>query len=66
MKVHYDQAADALYLRLTDVPIVESDEVRPGVVLDYDAQNHIVSIEIRSLSKQLPDADFRRLQLEVA
>lgn len=66
MKVHYDKAADALYIRLSDAAVVDSEQVRPGVVLDFDAQNRVVSVEILSLSKQLPDADVGRLQLEVA
>ena len=36
MKLHVDKAADALYLRLDDSPISESEEVAPGVVLDYN------------------------------
>lgn len=36
MKLHVDKKADALYLRLDDSAIVESEEVFPGVVLDYN------------------------------
>ena len=51
MKLHIDQEADALYLRLDDSAIVESEEVAPGVVLDYNEANQIVGIEmhLRSL-----------------
>ena len=42
MKIHYDPAADALYLRLDESRIVESEEVRPGVVLDYDKDDQVV------------------------
>lgn len=66
MKVYYDKTADALYVRLTDSPIKESEEVRPGIVLDFDANDRVVSLEVRSVSKQLPDADVGRMQLEVA
>ena len=66
MKVYYDKATDSLYVRLTDSPIKESEEVRPGIVLDFDAQDRVVSLEVRSVSKQLPDADVGKLQLEVA
>lgn len=66
MKLHYDPATDALRLRLADAPVVESEEVRPGVVLDFDAQNRVVSIEVLHLSKQLPDADVKKMQMEVA
>jgi len=66
VKLHYDPTTDALYLRLADAPVVESEEVRPGIVLDFDAQNRVVSVEVLHVSKNLPDADLKRLQLEVA
>ena len=46
MKIHFDEAADALYIRLDDSKIVESEEVRPGIVLDFNDQNQVVAIEI--------------------
>ena len=46
MKLNVDKEADALYLRLDDSPIVESEEVSPGVVLDYNASNEVVGVEI--------------------
>jgi len=66
VKLHYDPATDALYLHLSDAPVVDSEEVRPGVILDFDAANRVVSIEMLRVSKLLPDADLKRLQLEVA
>jgi uncharacterized protein YuzE len=36
MRLHVDKAADALYLRLDDSKIIESEEVAPGVILDYN------------------------------
>mgnify|MGYP001598577667 CR=1 FL=1 len=49
MKIHYDPKADALYLRLDESRIVESEEVRPGVVLDYDKDDQVVGIEMLGL-----------------
>ena len=37
MKIHLDEHADALYLRLDDSPILDSEEVSPGIVLDFNA-----------------------------
>ena len=42
MKLKVDKGADALYLRLDDSPVVESEEVSPGVVLDYNESNEVV------------------------
>ena len=52
MKLNVDKEADALYLRLDDSPIVESEEVSPGIVLDYNESNEVVGVEILYLSNR--------------
>lgn len=54
MKVKYDKESDILYIRLTEDPIKESDEEKPGIILDYAEDGSIVSIEILDASKKLP------------
>lgn len=66
MKIRVDEDADALYLRLDDSAIVESKEVAPGVVLDYDAHNQVVGIELLHLSKRTPKLDLRELLIQTA
>jgi len=66
VKLAYDASTDALYLTLSDAPPVESDEVRPGLVIDYDDQGRAVGVEILHVRKQFPDADLTRLQLDLA
>ena len=51
MKLNYDDQADALYLRLDDSKILESEEVAPGIVLDFNEKNQVVGVEMPSLSK---------------
>ncbi len=53
MKTSYDPEADALYVRFADADVIESEEVRPGFVLDYDAQGRIVAVEILDVSEHL-------------
>lgn len=53
MKVDYDVQSDALYLRFADGKIEESEEVSPGVVLDFDAAGRIVGFEVLSASVKL-------------
>jgi uncharacterized protein YuzE len=53
MKTHYDSDADALYVRFADAKVVESEEVRAGVVLDFDAEGRIVAVEILDASQHL-------------
>ena len=64
MKLNVDKEADALYLRLDDSPIVESEEVSPGVVLDYNESNEVVGVEMLHLSKRSPNLNLSALQFE--
>jgi uncharacterized protein YuzE len=66
MKVNFDREADALYVRFSEAAIAETSEVRPGVMLDYDAQGKLVAIEILSTGQTLAGADLHKLALEVA
>lgn len=55
MKVKYDKEVDVLYIRFSDKPVKESDEDKPGVVLDYASDGSVVSIEILDASKKFPN-----------
>jgi uncharacterized protein YuzE len=66
MRVRTDEAADALYIRLEESAIVESEEVRPGVILDFDEGGRVVGIEILNVRERLPGADLKRVEVEVA
>ncbi len=52
MRLHVDKEADALYLRLDDSKILDSQEVSPGVILDFNEQNEVVGVEMLQLSKR--------------
>ena len=64
MKLRVDRAADALYLRLDESAIVESEEVQPGVILDFNADEQVVGIEILQLSTRVPEASLETVDLE--
>ena len=66
MKVHFDEKADAVYLRLEDSPIVDSEEVHPGIVLDFNGANQVVGIEILRASNHVPVANLKQIQFGVA
>jgi uncharacterized protein YuzE len=64
--MHYDEKVDALYLSLDDSEIVESEEVKPGIVLDFNADNQVVGIEVLDLRKRVPSANLKEVQFDVA
>jgi uncharacterized protein YuzE len=59
MKLKVDEKADALYLRLDESKIIESEEVSPGVVLDFNELNQVVGVEILNLSKRTPKLNLQ-------
>lgn len=52
MKAIYDPETDTLHVHFSNAAVEESDEEKPGVILDYDKDGHIVGIEILDASKR--------------
>lgn len=53
MKVIYDRETDTLTVIFSEAPIVEGDEDKPGVILDYDNASNLVSLEILDASQRV-------------
>ena len=66
MKVHLDEQNDALYFRLDDSQIMESEEVRPGLILDYNDKNEVVGVEIMHVANRVSADNLRQMQFEIA
>jgi uncharacterized protein YuzE len=64
MRLKVDKENNALYFRLDESEIVESEEVQSGVILDFDAQGRVVGIEILQLSTRTQPEKLRVLQFE--
>lgn len=64
MKATYDPKTDTLTLLLKPGPVVESDEGKPGVILDYDAAGDLVGIEVLDASSRVTEA--RTMEFQVA
>ncbi len=66
MKVHFDEKADAVYMRLDDSKIIESQEVQPGIILDFNKEHQVVGVEILRVKERVPLAKLKQMQFEVA
>ena len=64
MKLTIDRDADALYLDLDEAPAVESEEISPAVIFDYNASGKVVGIELLYLSKRVSPEKLGRMQME--
>lgn len=54
MKLEYDREVDALYLKLIDSKVIDSEEIEKGIVYDYDNANRVVGIEILDVKTRTP------------
>jgi uncharacterized protein YuzE len=54
IRLDYDQASDAAYLRFSEEAIIESEEVSPGLVVDVDAEGRMVGLEVLQAGSRLP------------
>ncbi|MFN5857739.1 MAG: DUF2283 domain-containing protein [Pseudanabaenaceae cyanobacterium] len=55
MNIQYDQQVDAAYLTLEAAKIVDSEEIQPNVLFDYDESDRIVGIELLSVKRNIPN-----------
>ena len=63
MKIYYDSQTDTLTVIFReDVPVAESDEDKPGVILDYDKEGNLVSLEILDASQRITQT--RKIEFE--
>jgi len=52
MKIEFDDTADALYVQLAEGEIEKTEEIKPGLILDYDAEGNVLGVEMLYISKR--------------
>ena len=55
MKIKYDKESDVLYIRFNYEPISESDQEKPGIIIDYNENGQIVGIEVLKASSKVDE-----------
>lgn len=66
MRLKHDKENDALYLRLDEEKIIESEEVQPGIVLDFNSDGKVVGVEFLNISQRVPEKDLSNFQYQTA
>ncbi|MGA2297705.1 MAG: DUF2283 domain-containing protein [FCB group bacterium] len=64
MKLKIDKESDALYFRIDDSKIVESEEVEKGVILDFNDNGQVVGIEFLNISKRASIDELKNFKFE--
>ena len=66
MRIRVDKESDALYFRLDDKRIVESEEVRPGVILDFDEEGRVIGVEFLGISARASQEELSTMHFQAA
>lgn len=66
MRIRVDKENDSLYFRLDESRIVESEEVQPGVILDYDENDQVVGVEFLNISSRASKEQLSSIQFQSA
>ena len=66
MRIKLDKENDALYFRLDENKVVESEEVRPGVILDFDENDRVVGVEFLNISSRATEDALSTMQFQTA
>ena len=64
MRIKVDKKTDALYFRLDEARVVESEEVQPGVILDFDEHNRVVGVEFLGISLRATPSELSTMQFQ--
>lgn len=65
MRISYDEIDDAVYIRFSESPYYQSDEVKEGIILDFDKKGKVIALEILDVSKRLPKFSLDNINFEV-
>ena len=66
MRIILDKDSDALYFRLDESRIVDSEEIKPGVIVDYDANDLVVGVEFLHISRRASKEQLGSIQFQLA
>ena len=66
MRLRVDKKDDALYFRLDESRIVDSEEVEPGIILDFDSEGKVVGVEFLNISSRTTPEELSSIQFQTS
>ena len=66
MRIKVDKESDALYFRLDESRIVDSEEVRPGIILDFNENLQVVGVEFLNISSRASSKELSSFQFQTS
>lgn len=66
MRIILDRDSDALYFRIDESRVVDSEEIKPGVIVDYDANDRVVGVEFLNISTRASKEQLNSIQFQLA
>ena len=66
MRIRVDKENDSLYFRLDESRIVESEEVQPGIILDFDENDQVIGVEFLRISSRASQEELSSIQFQTA
>ena len=65
MRVRYDEEVDVLYIRLKETPYYESDEIKKGIIIDYDKDGNVIGIEMMNATEYLAPEELSTIKFDI-
>ncbi|KAF5417463.1 MAG: DUF2283 domain-containing protein [Euryarchaeota archaeon] len=65
MRIKVDMESDALYFGLCENDVEDSEEIAPGIIIDYNKGGNVVGIEILGITARLPVEELSRMTIEL-
>lgn len=64
MRIRVDKENDTLYFKLDENKIIESEEIQPGVILDYDDNDNVIGVEFLNISSRVSSVELASMQFQ--
>ena len=66
MRIKVDLKSDALYFRISEDQIEDSEEVKPGIIVDYAKSGKVVGMEVLGLKRKFTLAELSKVQVDLS